>query len=264
MESVVDFKVVWPLLRKEGWTWKPAKGLQIHANYLKPGCKLRGGKHEVDYFNGEDAFLAHEKADKDLCTGLHLTNIMVRPNAVPLESLPTSVSSVPSTSGKRQEPTVEKQPPKKLAKTVGSRKSEDKKSEKKQTPNTKKTKKQEAKEATERRRQLSSFGNNWVLLMLKSVENMDRDGIRTSNDEVESFQFPIERNLVNATKAIYTAKVLHNYVINKRMTTDNDYCIFDETIRPLRIPSRTRKFNDVANLMCNMSSDLRVDEGAAI
>ncbi|ETP11032.1 hypothetical protein F441_13434 [Phytophthora nicotianae CJ01A1] len=167
MESVVDFKVVWPLLRKEGWTWKPAKGLQIHANYLKPGCKLRGGKHEVDYFNGEDALLAHEKADKDLCTGLHLTNIMVRPNAVPLESLPTSVSSVPSTSGKRQEPTVGKQPPKKLAKTVGSRKSEDKKSEKKQTPNTKKTKKQEAKEATERRRQLSSFGNNWVLLMLK-------------------------------------------------------------------------------------------------
>ncbi|ETI41260.1 hypothetical protein F443_13498 [Phytophthora nicotianae P1569] len=167
MESVVDFKVVWPLLRKEGWTWKPAKGLQIHANYLKPGCKLRGGKHEVDYFNGEDALLAHEKANKDLCTRLHLTNIMVRPNAVPLESLPTSVSSVPSTSGKRQEPTVGKQPPKKLAKTVGSRKSEDKKSEKKQTPNTKKTKKQEAKEATERRRQLSSFGNNWVLLMLK-------------------------------------------------------------------------------------------------
>ncbi|KUF77991.1 hypothetical protein AM587_10000780 [Phytophthora nicotianae] len=85
MENVVDFKVVWPLLRKEGWTWKPAKGLQIHANYLKPGCKLRGGKHGVDYFNGEDALLAHVKADKDLCTRLHLTNIMVRPNAVPLD-----------------------------------------------------------------------------------------------------------------------------------------------------------------------------------
>ncbi|ETP41902.1 hypothetical protein F442_11121 [Phytophthora nicotianae P10297] len=171
MENVVDFKVVWPLLRKEGWTWKPAKGLQIHANYLKPGCKLRGGKHGVDYFNGEDALLAHVKADKDLCTGLHLTNIMVRPNAVPLEPLPTSVSSVPSTSGKRQEPTIGKQPPKKLAKTVGSRKSEDKKSEKKQTPNTKKTKKQEAKEATERRRQLSSFANIWG-----AANAQDRDG----------------------------------------------------------------------------------------
>ncbi|ETM97626.1 hypothetical protein PPTG_20071, partial [Phytophthora nicotianae INRA-310] len=75
------------------------------------------------------------------------------------------------------------------------------------------------------------------------------------------FRFPIERNLVNATKAIYIAMVLHNYVINKRMANDNDYCVFDETIRPLRIPSRTRKFNDVANLMGYMSSDLRVEEG---
>lgn len=54
------------------------------SNYLKPGCKIRGGKQGVDFFNGEDALLAHVKADKDLCVRLNLTNIMVRPNAVPL------------------------------------------------------------------------------------------------------------------------------------------------------------------------------------
>ncbi|KAI9991467.1 hypothetical protein PInf_019150 [Phytophthora infestans] len=35
----------------------------------------------VDFFNGEDALLAHVKADKDLRVRLNLTNIMVRPNA---------------------------------------------------------------------------------------------------------------------------------------------------------------------------------------
>ncbi|ETO61842.1 hypothetical protein F444_20201, partial [Phytophthora nicotianae P1976] len=68
-------------------------------------------------------------------------------------------------------PTVGKQPPKKLAKTVGSRKFEAKKSKKKQTPSTKKTKKQEAKEATKRRRQLSSFANIWG-----AANAQDRDG----------------------------------------------------------------------------------------
>ncbi|KAI9990439.1 hypothetical protein PInf_021414 [Phytophthora infestans] len=84
MECVVDLKVLWSLLRKEGWTWKPVKGLQIHSSYLKPGCKIRGGKQGVDFFNGEDALLAHVKAEKDLCARLNLSNIMVRPNAVPL------------------------------------------------------------------------------------------------------------------------------------------------------------------------------------
>ncbi|KAI9980780.1 hypothetical protein PInf_010099 [Phytophthora infestans] len=110
MECVVDFKVVWPLLRKDG------------SNYLKPGCKIRGGKQGMDFFNGEDALLAHVKADKGLCARLNLSNIM----------------------------------------TVESRKSADKMSEDMQTPNKKKkTKKQEAKEATERHRQLSSVTNIW-------------------------------------------------------------------------------------------------------
>eukprot|EP00644_Phytophthora_capsici_P011842 jgi/Phyca11/15199/fgenesh1_pg.PHYCAscaffold_12_\ len=142
------------------------------SNYLKPGCTIRGGKQGVDFFNGEDALLAHVKADKDLCTRLNLTNIMVRPNAVPLEPLPASISSAPSTSGKRQDPTDRKQPPKKRSKTAEACKSAYKKSEDMQTPNTKKkTKKQEAKEATERRRQLSSFTNIWG-----DANAEDRDG----------------------------------------------------------------------------------------
>ncbi|KAG3232840.1 hypothetical protein PI124_g22082 [Phytophthora idaei] len=44
MANIMDFNSVWPLLRKEGWTWKPATGIQIHHNYLKPGRKIRGGK----------------------------------------------------------------------------------------------------------------------------------------------------------------------------------------------------------------------------
>ncbi|KAF4129718.1 hypothetical protein GN958_ATG21213, partial [Phytophthora infestans] len=70
-------------------------------------------------------------------------------------SLPSSVSSALSTSGKREDPTDRKQLPKR-SKTVESRKSAAKKSEDMQPPNKKKkTKKQEAKEATERRHQLS-------------------------------------------------------------------------------------------------------------
>jgi hypothetical protein len=29
MAFMMDFKAVWPLHRKDGWTWKPATGLQI-------------------------------------------------------------------------------------------------------------------------------------------------------------------------------------------------------------------------------------------
>ncbi|KAG3243502.1 hypothetical protein PI124_g11684 [Phytophthora idaei] len=41
MAYIMDFNSVWPLLRKEGWTWKPATSIQIHHNYLKPGRKVR-------------------------------------------------------------------------------------------------------------------------------------------------------------------------------------------------------------------------------
>ncbi|KAI9999307.1 hypothetical protein PInf_004132 [Phytophthora infestans] len=164
MEYVVDFKVVWPLLRKEGWTWKPAKGLQIHSNYLKPGCKIRGGKQGVDFFNGEDALLAHVKADKDLCVRLNLTNIMVRPNAVPLAF---TIFGLKYTKDLSQESRYYKQ-----GTATEETFKDDKKSEKRQTPNKmKKTKKQEAEEATVRRRRLSSFTNIWG-----DANAQDRDG----------------------------------------------------------------------------------------
>ncbi|KAG3090034.1 hypothetical protein PI125_g17830 [Phytophthora idaei] len=31
MAYIMDFNSVWPLLRKEGWTWKPATSIQIQC-----------------------------------------------------------------------------------------------------------------------------------------------------------------------------------------------------------------------------------------
>ncbi|EEY63252.1 uncharacterized protein PITG_15487 [Phytophthora infestans T30-4] len=75
------------------------------------------------------------------------------------------------------------------------------------------------------------------------------------------FRSPISRNLSNATTTIYTAMVLHNYVINRRIISDADYCLFDESIRPIRVSQRVQILNDVANLMGYMSSDPVVEEG---
>ncbi|KAE9049509.1 hypothetical protein PR003_g3416 [Phytophthora rubi] len=93
MAFMMDFKAEWPLLRKDGWTRKPATGLQIHANYLKPGRTLRGGKIGLDFFNGEDSLLAHVKADKELCARLNISNIMVRTQVGPSESSATNEPS---------------------------------------------------------------------------------------------------------------------------------------------------------------------------
>ncbi|ETP11925.1 hypothetical protein F441_12630, partial [Phytophthora nicotianae CJ01A1] len=158
MECIVDFKVVWPLLRKEGWTWKPAKGLQIHSNYLKPGCKLRGGKPGVDFFNGEDALLAYVKADKDMCTRLRLANIMVRPHAESTEPAGPTAPSTPKKPSKRQDFVAEGGPKKKRPKTGTTTKKSEAKGTRK-TPS--KTKKQQADEAAERRRKHSSFTKVW-------------------------------------------------------------------------------------------------------
>ncbi|KAG3134564.1 hypothetical protein PI126_g18641 [Phytophthora idaei] len=79
MANIMDFNSVWPLLRKEGWTWKPATGIQIHHNYLKPGRKIRGGKRGTDYFNGEDERLAYALRDTNLCTRQNIANVWVRP-----------------------------------------------------------------------------------------------------------------------------------------------------------------------------------------
>ncbi|KAG6617154.1 uncharacterized protein IUM83_04766 [Phytophthora cinnamomi] len=78
MAYAMAFHAIWPLLRKEGWTWKPATGIQIHYNYLKPGRKLRGGKRGVDFFNGEDELLSYICTDKQLCEWLGIRNIMER------------------------------------------------------------------------------------------------------------------------------------------------------------------------------------------
>lgn len=39
MDYAMDFKAIWPLLRKEKWTWKAATGIQIQYEHL---CMLRG------------------------------------------------------------------------------------------------------------------------------------------------------------------------------------------------------------------------------
>jgi hypothetical protein len=44
------------------------------------------------------------------------------------------------------------------------------------------------------------------------------------------------------------------------MMSDRDYCIFDDRIRPFRVPG-SHQHNDVANLMGYMSSDLVVENG---
>lgn len=80
MAYAMDFNAVWPLLRKEKWTWKAATGIQIQYgflvtrrnmrgsvscsyltslnetshNYVKSGRKVKGGRQGIDYFNGED------------------------------------------------------------------------------------------------------------------------------------------------------------------------------------------------------------------
>ncbi|KAE9157803.1 hypothetical protein PF002_g33284 [Phytophthora fragariae] len=80
MDYAMDFKAIWPLLRKEKWTWKAATGIQIHHNYVKPGRKRRGGEQGEDFFNGEDELLAYVRSDKALCAGLKISNDMVRSN----------------------------------------------------------------------------------------------------------------------------------------------------------------------------------------
>ncbi|KAE9099851.1 hypothetical protein PF007_g15732, partial [Phytophthora fragariae] len=89
MDYAMDFKAIWPLLRKEKWTWKAATGIQIQDehfhNYVKPGRKLRGGKQGEDFFNGEDELLAYVRSDKALCARLKIPNV-VRSNQNAIQS----------------------------------------------------------------------------------------------------------------------------------------------------------------------------------
>ncbi|KAG3066447.1 hypothetical protein PI125_g23862 [Phytophthora idaei] len=152
MANIMDFNSVWPLLRKEGWTWKPATGIQIHHNYLKPGRKIRGGKRGTDYFNGEDERLAYALRDTNLCTRQNIANVWVRPPsqaiqstigteapelltqqsvasttpAPPVSSVPTTpspaVPALTATENKRAAPAPIKPSTKKRAKTTPAKK----------------------------------------------------------------------------------------------------------------------------------------------
>ncbi|KAG4049410.1 hypothetical protein PC123_g15312 [Phytophthora cactorum] len=55
---------------------KGSTGIQLHHSYVKPGCKVRGGKQGVDYFNGEGTLLAFVRSDKELCARPNISNIM--------------------------------------------------------------------------------------------------------------------------------------------------------------------------------------------
>ncbi|POM63002.1 hypothetical protein PHPALM_27782 [Phytophthora palmivora] len=77
----MDIKTVWPLLRKDKWTAKPPTGLNVHFDYIKPGCNRKTGTRGVDYFNGEDALLAYVRNDKDLCARHGISNVVVRSRA---------------------------------------------------------------------------------------------------------------------------------------------------------------------------------------
>ncbi|KAG1710084.1 hypothetical protein DVH05_017091 [Phytophthora capsici] len=167
MTYFMDFKSVWPLLRKEGWTWKPATGIQIHHNYLKPESKIRGGKRGTDYFNGEDELLAYVRSDTELCARLNIANVWVRPPSQAIQSTigvaaPDSPTPVPyplaAIAPKRDALVSGKVPEKKRIRQTSTELKAAKHSSKK----TKKmTKKQLDKEAADHRRELSSFGRVW-------------------------------------------------------------------------------------------------------
>ncbi|KAE9015730.1 hypothetical protein PR002_g13849, partial [Phytophthora rubi] len=99
MDYAMDFKAIWPLLRKEKWTWKAATGIQIQDEHL---CmlwglaftnsftfgihlatttsnlveNLEGGKQGEYFFNGEDELLAYVRSDKALCARLKIPNVV--------------------------------------------------------------------------------------------------------------------------------------------------------------------------------------------
>ncbi|KAG1696765.1 hypothetical protein DVH05_017986 [Phytophthora capsici] len=171
MTYFMDFKSVWPLLRKEGWTWKPATGFQIHHNYLKPGSKIKGGKRGMDYFNGEEELLAYVRSDTELCARLNIANVWVRPPSQAIQSTrgvaaPDSPTPVPYPSEivaaiapKRDALVSGKVPEKKRIRQTSTELKAAKHSSKK----TKKmTKKQLDKEAADHRRELVI--SNWVFV----------------------------------------------------------------------------------------------------
>ncbi|KAE9067066.1 hypothetical protein PF010_g27612 [Phytophthora fragariae] len=148
MDYAMDFRAIWPLLRKEGWTWKAATGIQIHHNYLKPGCKLRRGKRGVDYFNGEDELLAYIRTEKELRAQLGISNVMQV--KIPVKPIAT----------KRKTPATKPPKPKK------------------------RTKKQIAEEVNKRRKELAAFDKVWC--EENGTDNADNIHTAASNADVVS------------------------------------------------------------------------------
>ncbi|KAE9326885.1 hypothetical protein PR003_g16146, partial [Phytophthora rubi] len=157
MDYAMDFKAIWPLLRKEKWTWKAATGIQIHHNYVKPGRKLRGGKQGEDFFNGEDELLAYVRSNKALCARLKISNVMVRSNQNAIRitvvqdppARPTPPAPKPSSNHRPAKR------PKTSPTSTAAHKHPAAKAQKK------KTKKQMNEEAKQRRRELAAFDKVW-------------------------------------------------------------------------------------------------------
>ncbi|KAE8879376.1 hypothetical protein PF003_g36552 [Phytophthora fragariae] len=152
MDYAMDFKAIWPLLRKEKWTWKAATGIQIQDehfdNYVKPGRKLRGGKQGEDFFNGEDELLAYVRSDKALCARLKIPNVYaVQSFKIPLLVLTTCAEAI------EQSPQAKR--PKTSPTSTAAHKHPAAKAQKK------KTKKQMNEEAKQRRRELAAFDKVW-------------------------------------------------------------------------------------------------------
>ncbi len=46
----VPWKDVWAAMKWNGWTWKGGSGLMTGYYYIKPRCKVQGGKAGREYF----------------------------------------------------------------------------------------------------------------------------------------------------------------------------------------------------------------------
>eukprot|EP00984_Skeletonema_dohrnii_P028216 scaffold18122_cov72-Skeletonema_dohrnii-CCMP3373.AAC.1 len=54
-QSPLPWKQVWKIMKSKGWTWKGPVGLMTGYRYIKPGCKIKSGQQDIDYFNSEEA-----------------------------------------------------------------------------------------------------------------------------------------------------------------------------------------------------------------
>ncbi|KAE8894550.1 hypothetical protein PF003_g21410 [Phytophthora fragariae] len=159
MAYAMDFRAIWPLLRKEGWSWKPATGIQIHHNYIKPGCKLKGGAQGVEFFNGEDELLAYIRSDTELCERLSISNVAVRPPNEAIQSTLPGQALAPPKRPSTPTPVLEASPPAKRAKSASKRPAKTPRAPK---PKPKQpSKKQMAQAADKRRKELAAFDKVW-------------------------------------------------------------------------------------------------------